>query len=129
MTRYAHFYKLFIKNDLLDISHYGRNFPNIEKDQRSIAKDEDFDFSISNSLYQNILGSELDYIAKFENLDKELPYIYDKIKFTGESVRFKCRTGRRGYDSLNYQKYYTAQVRDDVYNLYKSDIDYFNYKF
>mgnify|MGYP003948198633 CR=1 FL=1 len=131
MTRYSSFYKVRINktNELMDISKYKSSFPNIEIDPRSVVQKNEIDFSIHQSLYQNIIGSEMDYIAKFENIDEDLAFIYDKIKFSGKSKRFKCRTGRSDYDSLNYTKYYNPDIKEQVYQLYKNDIDKFNYKF
>ena len=129
MTRYSNFYNLHIKNQLIDLSHYVQNFPYCEIDSRSLSSFEDINFTTPNSLYQNILSPDIDFVVKFENLEDDMLFVFDQIKFPGKLQNINCKTGNNEYKKLHYSNYYTNESKDIVFNIYKNDIKKFSFKF
>jgi len=129
MTRYSSFYNIHIKNHLIDITNYVQNFPNCEIDFRSLSSNEDIYFSAPNSLYQNILSPDIDFVVKYENLENDMLKVFDHIKFPGKLQKIKCKTGNNDYKKFHYSKYYTDETKEIVYNIYKNDIKKFSFQF
>jgi hypothetical protein len=77
---------------------------------------------IENSVYQNIYNEQLDFIGKVENLQRDLFFVFDKIKLSEQTIpSFKPHANNK------YLDMYTDQLRQEVENLYKKDIIYFDY--
>ena len=66
----------------------------------------------------------VDFIGKFENLQEDYNQICDKIKI--KSFRLEKINQ---YNHKDYKSYYNDRDIEKVYNLYKRDIEYFDYKF
>lgn len=67
----------------------------------------------------------VDFVGRFENLQSDFDKICDKISKPKEKLpHLKKSHGRK-----HYSHYYNNETRDIAYNLFKEDIDFFNYKF
>ena len=129
MTRYSNCYKINIKNQLIDLTNYVKNFPKCEIDSRSLSSLEDIYFTTPNSLYQNILSPDIDFVVKYDNLEDDMLKVFEQIKFSGKLQNIKCKTGNNDYKKFHYTTYYTDQTRDIVFKMYKNDIKKFSFKF
>jgi hypothetical protein len=67
----------------------------------------------------------MDFIARFENRNKDLEYISNKIGFNIDA-NTKRRHHRR---KKHYTEYYDDETREIVAKRYAKDIDYFGYRF
>jgi len=68
---------------------------------------------------------QMDFIARFENRNKDLEYISNKIGFNIDA-NTKRRHHRR---KKHYTEYYDDETREIVAKRYAKDIDYFGYRF
>lgn len=75
----------------------------------------------------------MDFIGRFENIDSDWENVRDKIGFSGVNLRRGDGLGPRGFirgsNHLPYKEYYTQTEIDIVAEIYKTDIEYFNYTF
>ena len=68
---------------------------------------------------------QMDFIARFENRNKDLKYISNKIGFNIDT-----NTKRRDHrHKKHYTEYYDDETREIVAERYAKDIEYFGYKF
>ena len=67
----------------------------------------------------------LDYICKYENLDKELKKI--PVPYNGEMLSTFAKAGLR--ENKNYRDFYNDDSKQIVYNEFQDVIQNFNYKF
>jgi hypothetical protein len=65
-----------------------------------------------------------DYVGKFENLNEEYKLITEKLNIVSKLK--KTNKSRRGTD---YKDFYTAESKAIVAEVYKKDIELFNYSF
>lgn len=66
----------------------------------------------------------VDFIGKFENLQKDFDKICDKIGIPREKLQHLKKTNHKPSSV-----YYDNKTKELVYNLCKKDIEYFGYKF
>lgn len=131
MSKYGVFYGCHKIDNTLNFDSYIKKldrFNNFEIDPRSKTAKENFkEFNrIDNSIYLNILNEELNFIGKFENLDKDFEFIANKIGLDSSILPHK----EKGKKSKNdYSKFYNLESQQLVANLYEKDINYFNYTF
>ena len=80
-----------------------------------------------NSVYLNFIDEKLDFIGKFESLQKDIQFIKKKLNIK-EDFQFqnKIVASKRRPD---YRDYYNDETRKIVSDLYKGGIKKFNYKF
>lgn len=73
---------------------------------------------------ENILCN---YIIKYENLNEGLSKVFDRLKipFDGKLNIFKKKFDR----DRDYKKFYNTKSKQLVENIFKKEIDMFNYKF
>ena len=76
-------------------------------------------------VYLNVLDEELNFIAKFENLKEDMRFIQGRI---GIKEPFDINAGKPEKKSI-YQEFYNEDTIKEVEDLYKKDIECFNYKF
>lgn len=69
-------------------------------------------------------GQQISYIVKYENFDNDIQIIKDRL---GTDTPIKIANARE--NPKPYQEYYDDETREKVYHMYKSEIDYFNFKF
>lgn len=67
---------------------------------------------------------EIDFVARFENLQEDFYKICQNINIDPISLPHKNKTKK-----LDYRQFYTDETYSWVKANYKKDIDYFNYKF
>ena len=66
----------------------------------------------------------MDYIIKFERLDKDWEIVCKKLNIKRKLVNEGKYSSGKKYD---YNDYYDDELRNIVYNLYKEDFELFNY--
>jgi len=68
----------------------------------------------------------VDYVGRFETLDRDFEYITNKI---GKSTDLKKHNVSKKRENINYQDFYDDETRQIVANAYARDISLFGYKF
>jgi hypothetical protein len=68
--------------------------------------------------------NNIDFIGKFENLNKDVRTIQKKIGLPIIDLQIENKT-----DHDHYRKYYDKKTKYIVYNLYLKDIEKFNYEY
>ena len=71
-----------------------------------------------------MLDEELDFIGKFENLDEDVKLIKEKLNIKQELPDSQTSKTRK-----EFHTYFNERDKSLVYNMYKKDIEYFNYSF
>jgi len=66
----------------------------------------------------------LDFVGKFENLQKDFNVVCKKLNLPQEKLPHKKKSNRK-----KYREYYTHETRDIIYERYQKDIEYFGYEF
>ena len=66
----------------------------------------------------------VDYIIEYENLNEEFNNMLTYMNIKPIELSIINNSSHK-----SYKEYYNEETRDFVYNLFKKDIDYFNYKF
>ena len=85
---------------------------------------KDGQIDASNSPQSEYL-TDVDYIARFENYNEEVEYIFDKI----DIPILKSLMHINKTDHKPYWKYYDYSDAMKVYGWYKKDIEMYNYEF
>lgn len=91
--------------------------PGVSKDARHVHLAPQTDYTHPES------ASPLDFIGKFENLNKDFKKICDKINLNVKLIHINKSNHKK------YKDYYTSETAEIVASLYKKEIDYFNYRF
>lgn len=120
-------YGVDISSGKLNLDNYKKIYNRgIEVDPRFKYKEEKYENIIPNAVYLNILNEEIDFVGKFENLERDIEYVSEKIKKN-------LKLSREEYSGFtkkhHYSYYYTEQSKNDVYDIYKHDIGAYEYKF
>lgn len=71
--------------------------------------------------YKNEIA--VDYVGKVENMEKDYEFIKNKLSLTSSITRKNASIRKP------YQSYYTPELKNRVGDLYRKDIDIFNYDF
>jgi len=75
----------------------------------------------------------MDFVGRFESIDSDWELVRDNIGFSGVTLRKGNGLGPRGFirgsNHLPYKDYYSQTEIDIVSDIYKTDIEYFNYTF
>lgn len=127
MLKYKHHYKLSLNNqDKIVTTQYFKYFEKIEYDTRffNLKQFEDFKEK-SQSVYMNILGREIDFIGRFENLQEDFNNVCDLLKIKSSKLPHTEKSKNR----LHYREYYSEDEKNIVSKKYEKDIDLFKYKF
>jgi hypothetical protein len=130
MSKYGSHYGVYISKDKkIDISRYIKEYGDpitIEHDYRfSKRKDIATDSHRPHTIYGNILDEELDFVGRFENLNDDVLFLNSQLNIDAE---FKFKEEELE-DRLSYKNYYNNNSRQLVEDLYKKDIEEFNYQF
>ena len=83
-----------------------------------------FESGIHFQPFSYFLDKPIDYIGKTETLNRDYIRISRKLNIPIKPLR-KINTT----NALNYQELYIEQTKDIVYNIYKEDIEKYNYEF
>ena len=76
-----------------------------------------------------IIGDEIDFILRFENLAQDFRTLCTKLNIKRELPYFDAKSGRLGGKYQHYSKYYDNYLRDLVAYKHAIDIKRFNYEF
>lgn len=76
--------------------------------------------------YRNIIGDEMNFIGKFENLQEHFEIVCDQIKMPCKELP---HVEKYKLDCSHYQDFYDDEQRDLVYNKFKFDIEKYEYEF
>lgn len=68
---------------------------------------------------------QMDFVGRFENREKDIEYISDKIGFNINS----SKKARAKLDKTHYTEYYDDETREIVAEKYARDIECFGYEF
>ena len=93
-------------------------------DEYIIYQAKRFDAHQINMLADKNGKLQMDFIGKFENLQKDWDYICNKL-----GIKNKELSHRKKAPSLNYDDYYNIENKDLVAKLWKKDIDAFGYNY
>ena len=74
--------------------------------------------------YNEERESIIDYIGKFEHLQKEFNYICSKLGINSQLPHKNASKREK-----NYRKYYNEETKDLVYKHFAEDINLFGYQF
>jgi|TARA_R110000803_G_scaffold163012_1_gene226696 chondroitin 4-sulfotransferase 11 len=75
-------------------------------------------------MMQSEWASSCDYVMKLENINEDFVKIQEKLNcYTPLPVRNKTKS------RIQYQEYYTSELIDTVYKMYKKDINTYKYQF
>ena len=69
---------------------------------------------------------EVDYIGRYENLMEDLEIVFKEIGIPFDSSRFPMAKKVKDYD---YRRYYGSTEKKLVENIYRNEIDMFDYEF
>ena len=83
-----------------------------------------------NTIVQSeIIGDEIDFILRFENLAQDFQTLCTKLNIKRELPQFDAKSGRLGEKYHHYSKYYDGKLRDLVAYKHAVDITRFDYVF
>lgn len=79
--------------------------------------------------YEFLINSDnnfnnVDFIGKFENIEKDFYFIKNKLNINKKLKKENIFNLKH----LNYNDYYTIEMKEKIFNLYKKDFLYFNYE-
>ena len=71
-----------------------------------------------------------DFYIKYENLKEDIIIVFKKLNIKNYDIN-NLPNHKTNYrrDKKHYSYYYDEELKDIVYNKFKKEIDYFNYKF
>jgi hypothetical protein len=74
-------------------------------------------------------GTTLNFVGKLENMENDIKKVDADTGLGIFPVEHKNKTLESLKDHLNWMDYYTPELRDTVYNIWKNDIIKYNYEF
>jgi len=125
--KYNIFYGVSLDSDgKINTEKYFQQFNKIEYDYRFFNQTQFKDFNIiENSVYKNILGDDMDFVGRFENLQEDWDQVCDILNIQKQNLlKSEESIGRK-----NYQEYYNENEKQKVAKAYALDIDEYKYKF
>ena len=110
-------FKTFVKRNLLDSKGYPSN-----------------SHWLNQSYYVEVDGEQfVDFIGKFENLNKDFEVLCDKLNLDYKVLKERGYTGlptvRFGGSHSNYKTYYDDETIELVSNVYRRDLELFDYEY
>ena len=83
-----------------------------------------FESGIHFQPFYYFIDKPIDFIGRFENIQKNYFNILSHLKLDRKLLRKTNSTNNQ-----NYRELYTEESRNTVYNIYKEDIEKYNYEF
>lgn len=106
----------------MDFNEFVNHIPDFMKLMK--REEGSFQSGIHFQAYGYFLDSNIDYLARFENIQEDYAYILKKLQLP--------RTNLRKINSTNnsdYRQLYMEDSKRAVYNIYQEDINKYNYQF
>jgi len=108
-------------------NHFFDFFSNTEYDPRFFNANQFEKFKpFDQAYYRNIIGDEMDFIGKYENLQNDFDVVCEHLKIPSTTLP---HVEKSVIDCSQYQRCYDDDQRDLVYNQFKYDIEKYNYEF
>jgi hypothetical protein len=74
-------------------------------------------------------NTKVNFVGKLENIEEDLRKVGDDIKLEITEVLHMNQTDPKLKEHKNWKDYYNPGLKDRVYNIFKSDIEKYNYEF
>ena len=106
----------------MDFNEFVNHIPDFMKLMK--REEGSFQSGIHFQTYDYFLDFNIDYLARFENIQEDYAYILKKLQLP--------RTNLRKVNSTNnsdYRQLYMEDSKRAVYNIYQEDINKYNYQF
>ena len=116
-VRHPNYTKEWVRQNVTFKDFVKQNFPYQELSYHQHMKSQ------LNYIYDSN-GAEIDFIGRFENLEKDFLFICKKIFNKEIQLPHKFKTNR-----TSYKDYYDEETKEIVAKKYAKDIEYFNYEF
>lgn len=128
--RFKNYFKLSLNNSIIDISGYKKlySYKNkiVEFDHRFHKKENVVRKKHGlNTVYNNIIDEEIDWILKFENLYDEVEEL-KKILDIKQDFNFLLNKSK---NRKNYKDYYNEKSKNEVEKIFLKDIEKHRYNF
>ena len=106
----------------MDFNEFVNHIPDFMK----LMKKEEgsFQSGIHFQAYDYFLDFNIDYLARFENIQEDYAYILAKLKLPRANLRKINST-----NNSDYRQLYMEDSKRSVYYIYKEDINKYNYQF
>jgi hypothetical protein len=128
LTKQKVFYHKEFKDFILHTQRLRKRYPINRQNLIKIRKQHNEVREIIPQLYwiTNPKGEiQMDFIGRFENLQNDFDTVMDKIGIERYTLPFKNVSKKK----VHYSTYYDEETKAIVSDLYKEDIEYFDYKF
>ena len=89
-------------------------------------KDKSHSISQYDFIFNNQNSKQIDFIGRFENLQKDFDIVCNKVNLSPQKLPIKNKSQYKDY---HYTEYYDSETRKIVAEKYAKDIEYFGYKF
>jgi len=127
LLRYGSFYGVSLGDrNIINTENYFTNFKKVEYDKRYFNENQFTDHNaIEGSIYQNIFGTDMDFIGRFEKLEED----FSKICSINNIKNKKIPHIEKSHNRKQYHEYYDSRSRALIEQKYCKDIKLFNYEF
>ena len=88
------------------------------------AWDSGAKISVHPQLNSDYIDEDLDFIGRFENLQKDFDFICDKLDISRRALPHKNKSNHE-----HYTKYYDEETKSIISKRFAIDLERFNYKF
>mgnify|MGYP003967123939 CR=1 FL=1 len=106
----------------MEFSEFVNHIPDFMK---LIKREEgSFESGIHFQPFHYFIDQPIDFVGRFENIQENYLKILSHLKLTPNPLLKTNST-----DNQNYRELYTKETRNIVYNIYKEDIEKYNYEF
>lgn len=127
LLKYGWFYGISLDNKkILRPEKYFKDFHKIEYDKRYFNENQFSDYTnVKESVYKNIIEGEMNFIGRFESLEKD----FKKICEINNIKNVKLPHMEKSPNRKEYREYYDTNVHKLIERKYKKDIAEFHYEF
>ena len=127
LLRFPVWFGLKLVDGKVNVNSYLLKFPRLEKSPHnpSLVGLP----CIKKSVYLNILNEKLDFIGRYEQLDRDFEIVCDKLKIKQTILPKINVSSRHKKDPRRYSEYYDDKTRKQIADRYATDINFFEFKF